>query len=210
MSIVSTITITITIENAEHSGWLTTSTDTDKGKYSSLIQIPNGKLQYVSVWKTDDGYTTITTGASFALYKAEDYDDAAGRPKEGAVPVLTGTTGANGILALGTLPAGTEYRLVETKAPDGYYPPTSAIKIFVNADKVTAMQAGSPAKVFRKGDEHWVPDQPEATWQIRVWNSQGYALPSTGGPGTNLIYLIGLMLTGIAGAGLVMRKRRRT
>ena len=72
------------------------------------------------------------------------------------------------------------------------------------------MQAGSPAKVFRKGDEHWVPDQPEATWQIRVWNSQGYALPSTGGPGTNLIYLIGLMLTGIAGAGLVMRKRRRT
>ena len=201
---------TITIENAEHSGWLTTSTDTDKGKYSSLIQIPNGKLQYVSVWKTDDGYTTITTGASFALYKAEDYDDAAGRPKEGAVPVLTGTTGANGILALGTLPAGTEYRLVETKAPDGYYPPTSAIKIFVNADKVTAMQAGSPAKVFRKGDEHWVPDQPEATWQIRVWNSQGYALPSTGGPGTNLIYLIGLMLTGIAGAGLVMRKRRRT
>ena len=29
------------IENAEHSGWLTASTDTDEGKYSSLIQIPN-------------------------------------------------------------------------------------------------------------------------------------------------------------------------
>jgi LPXTG-motif cell wall-anchored protein len=198
---------TITIENAEHSGWLTTSTDTDKGKYSSLIQIPNGKLQYVSVWKTDDGYTTITTGASFALYKAEDYDDAAGRPKEGAVPVLTGTTGANGILALGTLPAGTEYRLVETKAPDGYYPPTSAIKIFVNADKVTAMQAGSPAEVSRKGDEHWVPDQPEATWQIRVWNSQGYALPSTGGSGTALFYLLGGIL--LSGAGILLLTRLR-
>ena len=34
--------------------------------------------------------------------------------------------------------------------------------------------------------------------------------PSTGGPGTNLIYLIGTILTALAGAGLMMRKRRKT
>ena len=69
------------------------------------------------------------------------------------------------------------------------------------------MQAGSPAEVSRKGDEHWVPDQPEATWQIRVWNSQGYALPSTGGSGTALFYLLGGIL--LSGAGILLLTRLR-
>ena len=43
---------------------------------------------------------------------------------------------------------------------------------------------------------------------ISVKNEAGAALPNTGGPGTNLIYLLGIMLTAIAGAGLVMRRRR--
>ena len=38
-------------------------------------------------------------------------------------------------------------------------------------------------------------------------NIPGAELPSTGGPGTGLIYLFGIMLIGIAGAGLVMRKK---
>lgn len=36
------------------------------------------------------------------------------------------------------------------------------------------------------------------------------ALPHTGGPGTTLIYFLGIMLTGITGAILIMRKLRRT
>ncbi|MBR1812886.1 MAG: LPXTG cell wall anchor domain-containing protein, partial [Lachnospiraceae bacterium] len=47
-------------------------------------------------------------------------------------------------------------------------------------------------------------------WEITVYNSTGYELPSTGGPGTNLIYLLGIVLTGFAGTGLALRKRRRT
>ena len=39
-------------------------------------------------------------------------------------------------------------------------------------------------------------------------NSLGATLPNTGGPGTNLIYIIGIMLTGLAGVGLVMWKRK--
>ena len=34
-------------------------------------------------------------------------------------------------------------------------------------------------------------------------------MTSNGGPGTNLIYLLGTILTALAGAGLVMRRRRR-
>ena len=49
----------------------------------------------------------------------------------------------------------------------------------------------------------------EGTVTFTVENTPGAALPSTGGPGTNLIYLIGLTFTAFAGAGLVMKKRRR-
>ena len=44
----------------------------------------------------------------------------------------------------------------------------------------------------------------------RITNNPGVSLPSTGSPGTNLIYLFGVMLTGLAGAGLVMRRKRKT
>jgi LPXTG-motif cell wall-anchored protein len=44
---------------------------------------------------------------------------------------------------------------------------------------------------------------------ISVKNEPGAALPNTGGPGTNLIYIFGIMLTGLAGVGLVMKRRRR-
>jgi LPXTG-motif cell wall-anchored protein len=37
----------------------------------------------------------------------------------------------------------------------------------------------------------------------------GYELPSTGGPGTTALYLFGFTLTGLAGTGLVTRKKQR-
>lgn len=42
-----------------------------------------------------------------------------------------------------------------------------------------------------------------------IGNTPGAALPNTGGPGINLLYLLGIMLTGFAGTRLVMKKRRR-
>ena len=43
---------------------------------------------------------------------------------------------------------------------------------------------------------------------ITVTNVRSAALPNTGGPGTDLFYLLGIMLTGLAGTGLVMKRRR--
>ena len=44
---------------------------------------------------------------------------------------------------------------------------------------------------------------------LEVPNTPGVSLPSTGGPGTAMIYLLGAMLTGVAGAGFVARKTRK-
>ena len=173
--------------------------------------------QPVSIWKTDFNHDALT-GAKFVLYKADDYDDnandGAGAPKTGAVPVVEETSvGSNGILALGSLNVG-EYRLVETQAPSGYINAESAIKIYVRPDAVTAMQGTGNAEVARDNADneyrhYWVTGQDKGTWQIRVWNNPGVSLPATGGPGTILLYLLGITLLGLAGAGFVMKRRQR-
>ena len=50
---------------------------------------------------------------------------------------------------------------------------------------------------------------PDSVNVFTIPNTPGAALPNTGGPGTTTLYLLGIMLTAFAGAGLVMRKRRR-
>lgn len=210
---------------AGQNSWLSKKTDSDSGKVSYTVRVPNAKTTKVSIWKTNEGYDTITTGAAFELYRADDYDDTAGAPKEGATIISSGTTGENGILYLGELAPG-EYRLVETAAPTGYQKLSGAIKITVNpgdsgvagtgaataaaGNKVTAIQSGSAAEVVTNGndpDKHWVAGQDDDTWQIRVWNNPGAELPSSGGPGTTWIYILGSIMT--AGAGIVLITRRR-
>jgi LPXTG-motif cell wall-anchored protein len=42
---------------------------------------------------------------------------------------------------------------------------------------------------------------------VNVKNSRGFALPSTGGRGISRFYILGIMLIGIAGIGLFIRRR---
>ena len=53
-------------------------------------------------------------------------------------------------------------------------------------------------------------DTQNETMYYDIANNAGAELPSTGGPGTDLIYLFGIILTGIAGAGMITKRRRKT
>jgi len=55
-----------------------------------------------------------------------------------------------------------------------------------------------------------VNEASDAVFLFKVGNTPGAALPNTGGSGTNMIYLLGMILTGIAGTGLMMQKHKRT
>ena len=61
--------------------------------------------------------------------------------------------------------------------------------------------------------EDWITTETdennETVYVITIRNVAGVELPSTGGLGTRLTYLFGIMLTGLASAGLVMKRRRR-
>ena len=88
------------------------------------------------------------------------------------------------------------YTLREVSAPAGY--------VITDSGKVFKTENGA----IKNTDDS--AHQNEATdIAFEVENEPGAALPNTGGPGITLIYLLGIMLTAFAGAGLAMRKRRR-
>lgn len=195
----------VTIQTAAYSTWLKTETS-QEGHTVYTITVINGELNKVSIWKTNEGYEALTSGASFALYNKDDYDDIHDMPIEGADAVCTGKTDNKGILEIGSILPG-EYRLVETEAPAGYTAAGSAVQIFVTANNVSAMQSNAESIVSRKDSEHWVDGQDEENWQIRVWNSSGVVLPSTGGRGTRIFTILGALM--ILGAGVMLFCRRK-
>lgn len=110
------------------------------------------------------------------------------------------TTADDGTIDFTKLPIG-EYELAETSAPPGYAILVNSIKFEINAQGMIVPDESN----FGEGVVEYDGD----TFKFTVGNQPGTALPMTGGPGTNLLYLFGTMLTALAGAGLLMRKRRR-
>ena len=77
----------------------------------------------------------------------------------------------------------------------------------VNADGsvLLYLQSSNTTTAFSASGEE---NDSEKVTEVTIKNFTGYALPSTGGPGTRLIYLLGSMLTTLAGIGLLMKRRR--
>lgn len=95
----------------------------------------------------------------------------------------------------------TDYYLYETKAPAGYNRLTDAVKF-----KITAAYDGtgnSCTSVATQVDDNVA--QPGLS--ITVKNNKGSTLPSTGGIGTTLFYVIGGGLMAVAAVLLVTKKR---
>ena len=107
----------------------------------------------------------------------------------------------NEALSIGT------YTLTETGTPAGYYTVEDVTIDVQNTETgiVVTARIGEEEIEYPKIEQ----DRDTGEWKIEITNQSGVVLPSTGGSGTNFIYILGTILTVFAGAGLVMRKRRR-
>lgn len=115
-------------------------------------------------------------------------------------------TGTDGKALFQGLENGTYY-LVETKAPDGYnlLGPNDA-----QADKIT--DEGKVIVVVNtsltKNGTEWTADPADYTFHEKVANTAGSLLPSTGGIGTTIFYVVGSVLLVLAAVWFVISRRR--
>ena len=101
------------------------------------------------------------------------------------------TSLSTGRIDIEGLKAGTYY-LKETKAPKGYNLLKAPVEIRIDSDG--NIYVGDSTTV-NNGD-------------VRVQNKSGTLLPSTGGAGTTMIYLVGALL--VLGSGVVLASKRKS
>ena len=104
----------------------------------------------------------------------------------------------------------------ETSPPDGYVltgDGTFYVKVDSNGVKLLEKIIVDGKLSFTEATETSVGNVSintlDTTATFTVENTPGASLPSTGGPGTNLLYLFGSMLVMLAGAGFVLQSRKR-
>lgn len=182
-------------ETVKMEGYETEGSDTVGNEGTITNKEISVDINILKVDKTD-GETPLA-GAKFELkrYK-EGYHEVVETWPEQEVSSDAGTKGQ---LKFEKLAIG-YYELVETNPPAGYVR-TSANPRF----KVKIDTDGSLKVEFTNTD---MVTYDSTTKTFTVKNEPGAALPNSGGPGTRLIYLLGIVLTGIAGVGLMLRKHR--
>ena len=175
------------------------------GETENLIEI-NGK-QFFPVATLDmTTNSTVTIEQINALREGEEY-------------YLVETKAPDGYLMLAD-PVSVNLELTNTYTPKpgdtaSSTKPATGPYSWTQSAKLTL----GPSSWVRRTDETGTNDLTQAalsadtqseTMYYDIANNAGAELPSTGGPGTDLIYLFGIILTGIAGAGMITKRRRKT
>ena len=165
------------------------------------------------VWQFDvfkytmrDGQESPLAGAQFVLYKTVGSEKRYAQAADGKVTGWTEDpdqatvfkTPADGRFVIAGLDADTYY-LKETKAPDGYNLLKDPVQVVITAN-VASDKTGTATITYNE----------TATGTVKIENQTGVELPSTGGMGTTVFYVIGGLLMGAAVVLLVTRKKMST
>lgn len=145
-------------------------------------------LQIIKV--DGDNTDTKLPGAKFKLEK-----------QVGGTYVQVGeliTTGTDGLATFAGLGEGT-YRITETQAPENYNGLTGSIVVTLDATATVTSIVWT--------DDHDKMEFENNTFKITVENNKGSSLPTTGGMGTTLIYVLGGMLVLCSIVLIITRKR---
>ena len=148
---------------------------------------------------------TITNGklTSWTTLASSDHADAMNVSSGTAL-----TTTSTGKLNLTGFDAGTYY-IIETASPAGYKRLESPVTVVITSTEdnsaktrsVVVTGDGTAAAVIGGSDA-------DTTLYIKIDNEAGAVLPSTGGAGTTVLYIVGGMLIVLAGAYLFFSRKR--
>ena len=196
------------------------NTDNDKDKtYTYTFEIGGENSGTTGIiTKTGDraADTDGLNGATFALYKTEEAaknDTANSRFKEATTSTIGGMKGQ---MQFTGLEAGQTYYLRELTAPDGYSVNTHIFTVKIEAtysdngdgqlaDWTVKVDGNAVAKFVKTENGFSKTDDSEG---VNILNTKISSLPSTGGMGTYLFTIVGVVLmTCAAGAFFVSRRK---
>lgn len=153
----------------------------------------------------EESETVGLPGAEFVLYQksgetksyltAKDNKLTGWTPEENSATKFTSDN--NGNVSISGLDAG-EYYLKETKAPDGYNKLTDDIEVVLKKEYNESTNVGTAYFTYGSSTK---------ADKVEVENNAGTTLPSTGGMGTTVFYVVGGGLMAVAVVLLVTKKR---
>ena len=204
-------------ETTENSGWVEDATYTGadartvEGKTLRPYQESDGTTVHYIIVEANTGDYVSTT----VKYSKETVTTTTAGQQEYDV-LMTGTTDANGLVSFEKLGAGT-FTISETGALDGYNK-IADIKFTTNVTLPEKVETGTETATWTVSEitpssfaSAFVEDTDESgnlgTFTVTIENNKGTELPSTGGIGTTIFYIVGAVL--VLGAGVVMITRRR-
>ena len=173
-------------------------------------ETPESKT-YTYVWKFDvlkytmkDSTETPLAGAKFVLYKTVDGKNDYVKVTDGKVTGWTETkaegtvfeTPDDGSFTISGLDADTYY-LEEVEAPAGYNKLAAPVKVTITATIDATTNVGTATVTYGEN----------STGTVKIENKTGVELPSTGGVGTTIFYVIGGLLMAVAVVLLVTKKK---
>ena len=155
---------------------------------------------------TDD---TMDKYDSATVKYAETRTDGAAQTGSGTALTVEATSDENGLVIFSGLGEGT-YTIQESEAPKGYNKDENAYTVVIGSDPTFETPGWKVGETKEKLSAAAPADDNDYTVITKkVTNKKGIILPTTGGIGTVLFYVIGSAL--IAGAGvLFVTKKRKT
>ena len=168
---------------------------TDLGEGKADTPLEGAEFRLYKMDNTTKKYARFTeTGTNTSIYKLNKTDNWTATEAD-ATKVKTP---ANGNIKFEGLDAGTYY-LEETKAPTGYNKLSDPITVVISSDLPNAGGIASYTVTYN--------DTTPTDHIVRVENKTGTTLPSTGGIGTTIFYVVGGGLMVAAIVLLVTKKR---
>ena len=170
----------------------------DAGTYYELTdgtytdEAPTGEATHDAVYKSTTAKYKLVTEA---VVKGENQTDTA----------ISSYVGADGTVTFSGLGTGT-YKIEETVVPAGYNK-ADDIEFTISFAIDDTTDPTNPVGNFSSNNAAVILDGTNNVFKTTIVNRQGTELPSTGGIGTTIFYVVGSILVVAAGVLLITKKR---